>query len=297
MYSRRFLPPIAWISAFEAVHRLGSVTAAAVELDLSQGAVSRQILKLEAHLGRALFLRKGRQLVPMPETAMFAEEMRAALGKIANATLALTSNPQGGDLNLAILPAFGTYWLAPRLSGFLAAHPGVTVNLSTVTQTFDFATSAFHAAIHFGRDDWPDADLLPIMEEEVVPVVSPLLAKASDLTSEQAVGALPRLQIASRQGAWRRWFATQGWSDPGQGAMQFDQFATMIEAAKQGVGLALAPRFLIGRELDAGTLVPLPEKSPTRFGTYYLASPSARADYPPLAAFRNWLASEVQLPD
>jgi DNA-binding transcriptional LysR family regulator len=76
-------------------------------------------------------------------------------------------------------------------------------------------------------------------------------------------------------------------------AVQFDQFATMIEAAKQGLGAALVPRFLIGGELRSGSLVPLPQSQAGRFGSYYLVWPEAGAEYPPLVALRDWLAEEI----
>ncbi len=293
MFGRRFLPPLPWLTAFEAVARLGSVTDAAEELDLTQGAVSRQIQKLEARLGQALFRRDRKRLVPTPAGAAYARELRGAISTIANATLSVQSNPRGGLLNLAILPAFGTYWLAPRLPGFMAAHPGVTVNLSTRTHPFDFASEDFHAAIHFGQEDWPGAGFLKLMDEENVAVVAPALLAGRDIATPHDVAALPRLQIESRKGAWRRWFMSQGHGTDERVAVQFDQFATMVEAAKQGLGAALVPRFLIERDLAAGTLIALPQRSGSVFGAYYLVWPEAQSDYPPLVALKDWLTEEV----
>lgn len=292
-HPRRFLPPLPWLSAFEAVARLGSVTQAAEELDLTQGAVSRQIQKLEDRLGQPLFTRDRQRLVLTPSGAAYARELRGALSTIASATLSLASNPRGGLLNLAILPAFGTYWLAPRLPGFMAAHPGVTVNLATRTHPFDFAREEFHAAIHFGQRDWPGAGFLKLMEEENVAVAAPRLLATHDIARPADVAALPRLQIESRKGAWRRWFMAHGLGTEDRVAVQFDQFATMIEATKQGLGAALVPRFLVSGDLETGTLIALPQSEAGRFGSYYLVWPEAGADYPPLVALRGWLAEEV----
>lgn len=291
--ARRFLPPLPWLSAFEAVARLGSVTEAAAELDLTQGAVSRQVQKLEDRLGQRLFLRERQRLTLTPAGAAYAKELRGALSTIANATLSLTSNPHGGLLNLAILPAFGTYWLAPRLPGFMAAHTGVTVNLATRTHPFDFAREDFHAAIHFGQRDWPGAGFLKLMEEENVAVASPSLLATRGVALPADVAPLPRLQIESRKGAWRRWFIAHGLGAEDRVAVQFDQFATMIEATKQGLGAALVPRFLIAGELSSGTLVALPQSEAGRFGSYYLVWPEAGAEYPPLVALRDWLTEEI----
>jgi len=291
--ARRFLPPLPWLSAFEAVARLGSVTRAAEELDLTQGAVSRQVQKLEERLGQNLFTRDRQRLSLTPAGAAYARELRGALATIASATLSLSSNPQGGLLNLAILPAFGTYWLAPRLPDFMAAHPGVTVNLATRTHPFDFAREDFHAAIHFGQRDWPGAGFLKLMEEENVAVAAPVLLEGRQMERPGDVAALPRLQIESRKGAWRRWFMAHGLGAEDRVAVQFDQFATMIEAAKKGLGAALVPRFLIGADLDSGALMPLPQTEAGRFGAYYLTWPEAGADYPPLVALRDWLEKEI----
>ncbi len=288
-YSRRFLPPLPWLTAFEAVARLGSVTAAAAELDLTQGAVSRQIQKLEDLLGLPLFLRERKRLKLTPAGAVYAPQIRQAVGRISAATLALSSNPHGGVLNLAILPAFGAHWLAPRLPDFLGEHPGITVNLATRTAPFDFSLQTFHAAIHFGLAPWPGSEGEMLLEEETVPAASPALLERTAGAASQGLSRLPRLFLETRSDAWERWFILQGYEFQKQSGMQFDQFATMIEAAKSGLGIALLPRYLIGAELKAGTLEPLPEKQPATFGAYFLAWPTGRDPYPPLDAFRAWL--------
>lgn len=291
--SRRFLPPLPWLSAFEAVARHGSVTAAAAELDLTQGAVSRQIQKLEARVNQRLFQRHARRMQLTPQGAAYAGEVRQALALISNATLSLQSNPRGGLLNLAILPGFGTYWLAPRLPRFMAAHPGVTVNLTTRTAPFDMGAEGIHAAIHFGQRDWPGAGFLELMEEENLAVAAPALLAGHEAETPTQIAALPRLHVASRKGAWRRWFMSEEHETTDRITMQFDQFATMIEATKQGLGAAILPRFLIEEDLAEHRLVALPARARNRFGAYYLVWPEAQADYPPLAALRSWLTHEV----
>ena len=290
---RRFLPPLPWLAAFEAVARLGSVTAAAAELDLTQGAVSRQIQKLESRVGQNLFHRDHKRMALTPPGRAYASDIRQAVSLIANATVSLQSNPQGGLLNLAILPAFGTAWLAPRLPDFMATHPGVTVNLTTRTAPFDMIREGIHAAIHFGHRDWPGAGFLKLMREESIAVIAPTLLAGHMAETPQDIAALPRLQLASRKGAWRRWFMSFGHEVPDQVMVQFDQFATMIEAARQGLGAALVPRFLIGEDLASGRLVALPGNGPHVFGAYYLVWPETQADYPPLAALRSWLETRI----
>src|SRR5438874_10202810 len=123
MLPRKFLPPVPVLMAFEAAARLQSVTAAAAELKLTQSAVSRQIGALEARLGARLFVREKRTIRLTDAGEAYAREVRRGLDVIANASLAFGANPQGGSLNLAVLPTFGARWLAPRLPHFLSSYP------------------------------------------------------------------------------------------------------------------------------------------------------------------------------
>lgn len=299
--SRRFAPPISCLTAFEAVARLGAVTDAARELDLTQSAVSRQIQKLETMVGTPLFHRDRKRLVLTEPGARYAEALRGALVQITNATIALQTNPDGGVLNLAILPSFGTHWLAPRLPGFMRAHSGITLNLSTRTAPFAFAGSGFHGAIHFGKRDWPGVDAVKLWDEEALAVVAP------DLLAREAVKHprdLPRLALETRPEAWAQWDALHSDVDQppvtqAQPAMVVDQFATMLRAAQAGLGVALMPDYLVAQALAEGSLVSLPGGGPVTIGAYYLVWPQAGegaaatgGTYPALAAFRDWLLAE-----
>lgn len=294
--SRRFLPPIGWLSAFEAVARRGSVTLAAAELNLTQGAVSRQIQKLEDQLEQKLFIRDRKRLYLTPAGATYATEVRDALSQIANATVALRSNPDGGTLNLAILPAFGTHWLAPRLPDFHSRHPGVTINLSTRIVPFNFAQEKFHAAIHYGQDNWPGTTGLKLMDEELVPVLSPELIPGQLPRPKDIVG-LPLLQLESRSRVWKTWFETRSVAHEDTPIMGFDQFATMHQAAVSGLGVAMLPSFLVQADLNAGKLVTVPGGAVAGPGAYYLVWPETKASYPPLRAFQGWVGSIVGGPN
>lgn len=290
MLPRRYLPPIPALMALEAVDRLGTASAAASELNLTQGAVSRALIGLEGQLGLPLLIRERQRLRLTPAARDYVAEVRKALHLLASASITLRANPMGGSLNLAILPAFGMHWLAPRLARFSQAHPEVTVNLSTRLRPFDFATATFDAAIHYGRQDWPGADDLKLMEEEVIAVAAPgfpPMARATDILGH------PLLMLDSRPGDWGRWLAHHG--APGQrpSGMMFDQFATLGQAAIHGMGLALIPSFLITRELAERRLVPVFGPPVPAHGAYYLVWPKAGPDRPPLRSLRDWLVEEI----
>lgn len=287
MLTRRYLPSIAALLALEAVARLGSASAAAAELNLTQGAVSRQLQALEGQLGVALLIRDKHRLRLTPAALDFVAEARLALHRLADASLTLRANPTGGSLNLAILPAFGMHWLAPRLAKFASLHPEVTVNLSTRLKPFDFEVNAFDAAIHYGRQDWPGVAYLKLMDEDILAVAAPSFAA---LPEAKAILTLPLLQLESRSGDWGRWLAHHGQPAARPPAMRFDQFATMQQAAVHGMGAALLPQFLIERDLAEHRLIPLFGPAIRALGAYYLVWPIDRPPRAPLTSFRAWLA-------
>ena len=286
---RSFLPPTAVLSAFESAARLQSFTAAAAELHLTQSAVSRQIRSLEELVGAQLFVRE-RQTVRLTVAGeAYANEVREALARISQATLAFRANPQGGTLNLAILPTFGTRWLAPRLPQFFAAHPGVTVNLTTRLVPFDFRADPLDAAIHFGLPSWPGAELDPLMRETVVPACSPALRKRHRFAKPRDLLKVPLLHVSSRPDAWARWFRALHVQVDDVPGMAVDQFALAAQAAMAGLGVALLPQFLMREEFARGDLVEAIDAPVEGNERYWLAWPASRAHYPPLEAFRQWL--------
>lgn len=290
---RRFMPALSLLTAFEAAARTGSITAAAHELNLTQSAVSRQIRALEEQLETELFVRERRRIRVTLAGETYAREISEALHKIAGASLNLRANPGGGTLNLAILPTYGTRWLAPRLPRFLRDHAGVTINLVTRPQRFDFSLDTVDAAIHFGTSEWPGAETVFIRDEVVVPVSSPELARRLPVTAPEDLRGLPLLHLTSRPDAWEHWFIAQGVAADGIHGMLFDQFATIAGAATAGLGVALLPDFLCDEELAAGTLVRILDRPLQSEGSYHLAWPTGRATHPPLAAFRDWLTKET----
>lgn len=311
MLPRRYLPAIPSLLALEAVDRLGTASAAAEELHLTQGAISRALQGLEAQLGVTLLTRERQRLQLTPAARDYVAEVRKALTLLASASMTLRANPMGGSLNLAILPAFGMHWLAPRLARFAQAHPEVTVNLSTRLKPFDFTGTTFDAAIHYGRQeggrqeggrqegsrqegsrqDWPGADSLKLMDEEVIAVAAPGLV--APLAAAQDILRHPLLQLESRPGDWGRWLAHHGAVGLRPPGMLFDQFATLTQAAIHGMGTALIPTFLIQRELAEGRLIPVFGPPIAALGSYYLVWPGSGPHRAPLRSFRDWLAADT----
>ena len=297
MRSRRFLPSISLLAAFEAVLRNGSTAAAARELDLTQSTISRLVQNLEQQLGRTLFQRHKQKLIPTEAAQAYGRDVTRALDLIQRGSMEFAANPGGGTLSLSILPAFGTRWLAPRLGKFLIKHPGITINLATRLRRFNFDAESFDAAIHFGTDDWRDAGHLKLFDEELTACISPSLLAEHPLANPANMAGLPLLQLETRPNAWRRWFAAHDEEPIEVTGMLFDQFATMTQAAISGLGVALLPGYLADIEISEGRLTPLTKKTVIGPGAYWLVWPQSRSNYPPLEALRSWLAEEVLLGD
>ncbi|MFC3614473.1 LysR substrate-binding domain-containing protein [Lutimaribacter marinistellae] len=290
---RRFLPSISSLLALEAVDRLGSATAAAAELSLTQGAISRQLKAMEEQLGVELIDRRQLRLTLTPGARDYLAVARPALLQLAQAGVKLGTNPGGGTLALSILPAFGMHWLAPRLNDFARLHPEIAVNLSTRLRPFDFAVDPFDAAIHFGRRDWPGVEYMPIMTEVVLPVCAPGVL-SHDVGAPGNLANAPLLHLDTRPEAWAQWFANHGLTPPVTGGgIRFDQFSTMVQATLYGLGVSLLPSYLVEHEIERGRLIEACNTAPLSLGKYFLVWPSGRPVPAPLRAFRNWLETQI----
>ncbi len=289
----RRLPQTSLLETFEQAARRGSFTLAAADLNMTQGAVSRQILALEEQLGTRLFIRERQRISLSPAGVIYLEEISKALSIIRMASTSLQVNPDGGVLNLGILPTFGTRWLAPKLPAFLQQNPGITINLTTKLRPFDFAVEPLDAAIHFGAEDWQGTEHLHLADETVVLACSPDLLPTLNITDVADVARGPLLHLATRPKAWSRWFEMNGIDAEVLPGTTFDQFATMAQAAAHGLGLALLPQFLIEEELRSGKLVAASNQANKSLGSYALIWPKARGNHPPLVRLRQWLETIV----
>lgn len=289
MFNRRFLPSLSQLLAFEAVVRHRSVTRAAQELSLTQSTVSRLVQNLEGQLGRALFVRRGKKLLPTEAAEAYFRDVSHGLGAIHRAGMALVANPQGGSLSLATLPTFGTRWLGPRLGRFLAENPGITLNLATRVQRFDFDIEPIDAVIFFGEPDWPKASHMKLFDERLTACASPEFLARNPVRTAADIAGLPLLQLETRPTAWAVWFDGQGAAPPATSGMLMDQFSMMIQAAISGLGIALLPDYLAQAEIAEGRLLPVLDPAVPGTGSYWLAWPEASDRNAPLRAFRQWL--------
>jgi LysR family glycine cleavage system transcriptional activator len=290
---RRKIPSTAALTAFEAAARHQSFTKAALELSVTQSAVCRQVGTLEDFLGVKLF-RRGRHGVALTEAGQdYSRRVAVRLDEVERDTLDLMGRAgQGGALELGVVPTFAARWLLPRLGRFHRLHPGITVHLSSRTRPFLFAQSGLDAAIHASDGGWPGTQAFPLMNEALVAVGSPALVGAAATPGDLA--RLPLLQMSTRPYAWRHWFGRQGLSVPHDLAgPRMELFTMTVEAACQGLGVALVPTLFVEAELADGRLRAVGPPQPSDRG-YFLIVPEARAEEPLIVAFRDWVIGEAR---
>jgi LysR family transcriptional regulator, glycine cleavage system transcriptional activator len=284
------LPSVDALVAFESAARHQSFTRAAAELNLTQGAISRQIRVLEDRLGSSLFQRVRQRVILTDAGRAYLLEVRRILDGLESATLRLmTVGESTNVLNLAVLPAVATHWLLPRLPDFFSKHPGISVNCAIRLSPFDFGTDPFDAAFHYGAPIWAGAVVHHLMDEEIVPVCSPAFKTSRRIRRAEDLTRIPLLHLTTRPAAWADWFAKA--RIPAANAFQgslFENFAMIGKAAFAGLGAALLPTYFVEQELKSGTLVAVAPVQRSK-SAYYLVIPETKVGTPHVASFVKWI--------
>lgn len=297
MQSRRLYPSIASLCAFEAVARKGSFTAAALELSLTQGAISRQVNALEEQLKCRLLVRTTRSLTLTQIGRKYLSNIEPALSKIRNASLDAMTDSQKRIATIALLPTFGSRWLMPRMPGFLQEHPDVTLRFTTKIGRFDFHTEAIDGAIYHGPKDWPEADLSLLMTEDIIPVASRDFLRTTPINTLRDFLSVPKLLMQSRPHDWQDWQEAHDMDNDPSSDLDFEHFSMVTQACMAGLGIALMPKFLIAPELAQGGLVAIGNSIQSR-GAYYFATPKGTEPNAVTREFRDWIVAQARnLPD
>ncbi|MDQ2139035.1 LysR substrate-binding domain-containing protein [Alcaligenaceae bacterium B3P038] len=296
MNPRRLTPSMSLLLAFEASARHLSFTRAAVELSLTQSAVSRQVQALEDLLEVPLFKREKRRILLTEAGALYQRELGGALQRIRSASLQAIAYRSGrGSLHLAALPTFTAKWLMPRLNGFYARHPGILVHLHARVTQFDLDLAGIDAVIAVGDGTWPGLVSYHLMDEEVLPVISPAMAAAHPMHSPKDLAQHLLLQVAARPEVWQRWFLAQDLPLKSMrlGA-QFELTTHLIQAVASGIGVGLLPTFLVDDDIKRGDLQAAFDLPFNTGAGYYFFTPPEKLGIPAIAAFRDWLLEETE---
>lgn len=294
---RRSLPPLNAVRAFEAVARLGSMKEAAVELSVTDGAVSQQVRLLEDWLGApALFRRSARRIVLTPAGAALLAEFGPALDRISAAVQQHRTRRYDAPtivLNVNALATFSLRWLLRRMGAFRAEHPDIEVRLSTSNETIDALAEPFDVVIRGGPDSFPGYASRFLFGERRLPVCHPLLLEKTPLNEIRDLSRHTLLHVSSMPRLWRDWLTEAG--EPAlrsDSSLTFDHFYLTIQAAIDGLGVAMGPTALVADDLAEGRLVtPFPGISlPAR--SYFAYLPEARRADPHIAVFCDWLEQQ-----
>lgn len=296
---RRKIPSTQALLCFDAAARHESYTRAAQELVLTQSAVSRQVTLLEDFLGLKLFRRTRHGVALTPAGTDYARQVAQRLDGLERDTLdTMTRQGTGGHLTLAAVPTFATHWLIPRLGTLAQEHPDITVHIDTRTRPFLFADTAFDAALYTGTPEqvrnWPGTRAEKILDEEVLPVCSPVLLAGRKSLNPKALAQMPLLQQSTRPEGWRQWFDAQGVAAPNAlGGPRYELFSMLAVAATHHLGVALIPKLLIADELARGQLVVACPKGLHGQRSYYLVTPDVGQEPEVLTRFRRWVLQQA----
>jgi LysR family transcriptional regulator, glycine cleavage system transcriptional activator len=255
--ARRRLPPLNAAVAFEACARLGSTVAAAAELGVTHGAISKQLALLESWLEVALFDRSGVRLAPTEVGARLAAALGRALDTVDEATRVAAESAAGAGsvVRVSTTASFAALWLLPRLAAFRALHPGVEVWVSETRAPVEVGKGGIDVALRTGGGPWPGVRAEPLMSDHLIPVCAPEVARRLGLPPDLARTTL--LHDEDPRAAWRDWLEATGLGRPawGERGPRLADGALLMQAAVEGQGVALARRLLAARYLKAGSLV------------------------------------------
>jgi len=277
--------PLNALRAFEAASRHLSFTRAAIELCVTQAAVSHQVKLLEQRLGVTLFRRLPRGLMITEEGLALLPVLRESFDRMAD----MLERFEGGQLREVLkIGAVGTLavgWLLPRLSDFRTRFPYIDLRLSTNNNRVDIAAEGLDYTIRFGNGAWHDIEAEALFEAPLSVLCIPPIARQLKTPEDVAGQTLLR---SYRSDEWPSWFEEAGLSAPPILGMVFDSSVLMVEAAMQGAGVALAPPLMFSRQLASGE-IEQPFPIYISKGSYWLTRLKSRPVTPAMENFRRWL--------
>lgn len=302
--SRRALPPLAALRAFDALARLGGVRRAAEALSVDHAAISRHIKLLEAWTGTQLISRKGYRTALTDAGSRYHAQIAGPMDAIAAATLSLVRQGEEDRLHIWCVPGFASLWLMPRIESFRDANPGIEIALRPTEDMPDFSQHEADVQIMY-RPDYGEPphytlgiQARPFGETSVFPVASPAyLERAAPI--ETVRDMLGHILIQERNfDNWRSWFAKQDVTHQKEiGGPRLWHGHLTVDAARRGFGVALANHFLAADAIADGSLVEVKQRDdsfpPVLYGHYSFISRPDRVDARPVAKFFRWLSDLV----
>jgi LysR family glycine cleavage system transcriptional activator len=290
------LPSLNGLRAFEAAARHLSFTRAAAELNVTQTAISHQIRRLEEQLGIRLFERRTRELLLTREAAAYLPAVQGAFEELRQATARLQRPARGGMLTVSTTASLAAKWLVTRVAAFQDANPGIEVRISTSSHLVDFVREEVDMAVRYGRGSWPGLRATWLMAEDIFPVCSPaLLQDGKPLRKPADLADHTLLHTTTSREDWQLWLTAAGLpiSIAARRGLSFDQSFMAVQAAVEGLGVALGRTRFVEADIAAGRLVvPFDVVLPADAG-FYIVAPEETADTPKITLFHDWLIASV----
>lgn len=290
----RTLPPLAALLAFEATARHQSFTRAAIELSLTQTAVSHRIKELESLLEIQLFTRKQNTTRLTDEGRTYLDCIRPALAQIAAATESVSS-ARDNRLTIASLVAFSSRCLTPALKDFQRLYPQIELRLTALAPTDRLEQREFDVAIWHGTDDWRDFDAERIADEDIFPVCTPeLLQSGPPLRTIDDLKHFPIVRTVSPiiTDDWTVWLRQAGSSiDAFDREINCETLSFATNAIVEGLGIGIGRSVLVRQDLASGRLVAPFEFRYASSAGYHVLSRPERSGLRKVQLFKRWLIS------
>ena len=288
----RNFPPLSQLRAFSAFAEAPTLEQAGARIGVTLAAISQQIRALEAHLGLSLVERGGRKLALTPEGRRLAEALEVGFGQMAQTIAALTGADQAPALRITTTPTFAAGWLMPRLADFRARHPGIDLAIDPAHENRDIGREA-DVGLRFGNGRWPGLEAHLILRSSIVVVVAPELVPGGAHQGLEHLEGLPWLQELGTNEA-TAFMEAQGLTRRAGAAMISLPGNLMLDAARDGQGVAVIARAFVERDIAAGRLRLLLEDS-EKEGYFLVHRPGPQR--PPLRAFVAWVLRQAEAGD
>lgn len=288
------IPPITNLLAFETVARRRSFALAAAELHLTASAVSHQISKLEIQLGVRLLERSAHGVRLSTAGERYLARVGGALSAITSATEDLRHGVSN-SLYVHSAPSIASLWLMPRLKEFTESHPSISMNLSAAHTTSDFALGQADIDIRYGIPQWPDLIVKPLFEERILPLASPKFIREHNIKQPAQLLDIALIQSNVNIVQWTDWFTkVANIKPPERFAVRFDRAQMSLDAATQGLGVALESEVLASNLIKKGLLKPLfkPELC-VKVKAHFAVYPPKHEKRESVKAFLDWVHSEA----
>ena len=287
------LPSLSALRVFECVGRLQSFRAAGEELCISQSAVSYHIKALEDDLGVKVFERHARGISFTAEGNAYFDLIRESFRMLEDGTIAMRASAAPATLRVSVLPSFAAGWLVQRLARFAEQFPDIELVLDPGLGLADLNRGDADIAIRFGQGGWPDVESELLIAEQLCPVASPLLLAAGPPIHTPQDVLAHSLLVVKRPFEWTRWADHCGVDFSVAHTVQLADYNIVLQAAVEGVGIAMGRRFLVSGRINTGLLTQVFDNwiSPASLG-YWVCYPQ-KSRKAAARVFASWLSQEA----